>query len=128
MFSHKLVSEWFCFCMLYYIFSCHSAEPADYSSAGSYRVEFCQTAFTDTDTPAPFADSLPITINIIDDTIFEGLEYFQARIVSTSDSMRVRIGQRDTVSVTIIDDDSESFIMLERNLLASRLSVGVTSW
>ena len=86
---------------------CHSADLKDYSSAGRYRVEFCLTTFTDTDTPAPFADSLPITINITDDTIFEGLEYFQARIVNTSDLIRVRIGQRDTVNVTIIDDDSK---------------------
>ena len=94
------------------MFSCHSADPADYSSAGRYRVEFRQTTFTDTDTPAPFADSLPITINITDDTILEGLDYFQARIVNTSDLIRVRIGQRDTVNVTIIDDDSESFVSL----------------
>ena len=70
-------------------------------------MEFRQTAFTDTDTPAPFADSLPITINITDDTIKEGLEYFQVRIVETSDLIRVRICQRDTVNVTIIDDHSE---------------------
>ena len=75
-------------------------------------MEFRQTTFTDADTPAPFADSLPITINITDDTIFEGLEYFQARIVNTSDFIRVRTGQRDTVNVTIIDDDSESFVSL----------------
>ena len=73
-------------------------------------MDFCQTAFTDTDTPAPFADSLPITINITDDTATEGLEYFQARIVETSDFIRVRIGQRDTVNVTINDDNSESAI------------------
>ena len=75
-------------------------------------MEFRQTTFTDTDTPAPFADSLPITINITNDTIFEGLEYFQAHIVETSDLIRVRICQQDTVNVTIIDDDSESFISL----------------
>ena len=98
--------------MLYYTCSCHSADPEDYSSAGHYRVEFCQTTFTDTDTPAPFADSLPITINIMDDAICEGLEYFQVHIVNTSDSMRVRIDQRDAVNVTIIDDDSESFIII----------------
>ena len=98
--------------MAFIHFSCYFTDPGDYSSAGRYRVEFCQTAFTDTDTPAPFADSLPITINITNDTIFEGLEYFQARIVNTSDFIRVRIGQRDTVNVTIIDDDSESFISI----------------
>ena len=98
--------------MIYCFLSHYSADPEDYSGAGIYRVEFCQTAFTDTDTPASFADSLPITINITDDTIFEGLEYFQARIVETSDLTQVRIGQRDTVNVTIIDDDSESFVGL----------------
>ena len=75
-------------------------------------MEYRQTTFTDTDTPAPFADSLPITINITDDTILEGLEHFQVRIVETSDLIRVRIGQRDTVNVYIIDDDSESFVSL----------------
>ena len=75
-------------------------------------MEFRQTTFTDTDTPAPFADSLPISINITDDNILEGLEYFQARIVNTSDFIRVRIGQQDTINVTVIDDDSESFVSL----------------
>ena len=94
------------------VFSCHSADPEDYSGAGYHRVDFLQTAFTDTDTPEPSACSLPITINITDDTIFEGLEYFQVRIVNTSDSIRVRICQQDTVYVNIIDDESESFISL----------------
>ena len=98
--------------MLHCIFSRHSADPADYSSAGRYTVEFRQTTFTDTDTPAPFADSLPITINITNDAKFEGWEYFQVRIVETSDLIRVRIGQRDAVYVYIVDDDSESFVSL----------------
>ena len=74
-------------------------------------MEFPQTAFTDTDTPAPFADSLPITFNITTDNITEGLEYFQVRLVETSDFIRVRIGQQDTVNVTITDDNSESTVM-----------------
>ena len=90
----------------------HSADPEDYSSSGPYRVDFRQTTFTDTDTPAPFADSLPITINITNDNIFECLEYFQVRIVNTSDPIRVRICPEDTVNVTIIDDDSKSFVSL----------------
>ena len=98
--------------MLPCICSCHAVDPEDYSSVRYFRVDFPQTTFTDTDTPAPFADSLPITINITNDTIFEGLEYFQARIENTSDRFRVRIGQQDTVNVTIIDDDSESFVSL----------------
>ena len=63
---------------------------------------FSQTAFNDGDYPAPFALSSPITINIMDDGIAEGVEYFQAHIVETSDSARVWIGQ-DTVNVTITD-------------------------
>ena len=70
---------------------------------------FRQTAFTDGDDPVPTALSSPMLINITDDDIFEGVEYFQARIVETSDRFRVRIGQ-DTVNVTI--NDSESFINL----------------
>ena len=69
---------------------------------------FRQTAFTDGDDPAPTALSSPILINITYDDIFEGAEYFQARIVETSDRFRVRIGQ-DTVNMTITD--SESFII-----------------
>ncbi len=46
----------------------------------------------------------------MEDYVFEGVEYFQAHIVETSDSIRVRIGQ-DTVNVTITD--SESFIRLK---------------
>ena len=86
-----------------------SADPGDYSSATRYNVTFRQTAFTDGDDPAPTALSSPILINITDDEIFEGVEYFQARIVETSDRFRVRIGQ-DTVNVTITD--SESLISL----------------
>ena len=74
-------------------------------------MEFHQTAFTDTDTPAPFADSFLITFNITTDNITEGLEYFQARLVETSDFIRVRIGQQDTVNVTITDDNSESAVL-----------------
>ena len=85
-----------------------SADPEDYSSAVHYNVTFCQTAVTDTQTPArSTVSSPPILIDITDDDIFEGVEYFQARIVETSDRFRVRIG-RDTVNVTIIDSESFS--------------------
>ena len=70
---------------------------------------FRQTAFTDGEDPAPFALSSPITINIMNDGIAEGVEYFQAQIVETSDRFRVRIGQ-DTINVTITD--SKSYISL----------------
>ena len=81
-----------------------SADPEDYSSAVRYNVTFCQTAVTDTQTPARSTVSSPILINITDDDFFEGVEYFQARIVETSDMFRVRIGQ-DAVNVTIIDSE-----------------------
>ena len=86
-----------------------SADPEDYSSAVRYNVTFCQTAVTDTQTPARSTVSSPILIpiGITNDDIFEGVEYFQARIVKTSDSVRVRIG-RDTVNVTITDSKSFS--------------------
>ena len=63
---------------------------------------FRQTAFTDGEDPADTALSSPILIDIVNDDVFEGVEYFQARIVETSDEVRVRIGQ-DAVNVTIID-------------------------
>ena len=69
---------------------------------------FCQTVFTDGDVPANSALSSPILIDITNDDIFEGVEYFQARIVETSDRFRVRIGQ-DTVNITITDSESCMF-------------------
>ena len=86
-----------------------SADPEDYSSATRYNVTFRQTAFEDGDHPAPTALSSPILINITQDYVFEGVEYFQACIVETSDIVRVGIGQ-DTIKVTI--NDGESFINL----------------
>ena len=63
---------------------------------------FRQTAFTDGEDPADTALSSPILIDIVNDDVFEGVEYFQARIVETADEVRVRIAQ-DAVNVTIID-------------------------
>ena len=51
--------------------------------------------------------STPFFIDIVDNVIFEGMEYFQVQIVETSDRFRVKIGPQGTVNVTIIDDDSE---------------------
>ena len=92
---------------------CLSAGPEDYSSATRHNVTFRQTVFTDGDDPARTALSSPILINITYDDIFEGAEYFQARIVETSDRFAVRIGPQDTVNVTITENDSELFISLE---------------
>ena len=69
---------------------------------------FRQTAFTDGEDPADTALSSPILIDLTSDDIFEGVEYFQARIVETSDRFKVRIGQ-DTVNVTITDSESCMF-------------------
>ena len=66
---------------------------------------FRQTVLTDGHEPRNTALSSPILINITNDDIFEGGEYFQAHIVETSDEVGVRIGQ-DTVNVTIIDCES----------------------
>ena len=86
---------------------CSSAAPEDYSSAMSYNVTFNQTAFFDHLTPPrPFAVSSPIRIYIVNNNIFEGVEYFQARIVQTSDVFRVRIGPQNAVNVTITDSKS----------------------
>lgn len=85
-----------------------SADPEDYSSAVHYNVTFRQSGIVDSTVPANTALSTPILISIIDDGISEGEEYFQVRIVGTSDGCRVRIGL-DTVSITITD--SESFHM-----------------
>ena len=90
---------------------CLFADPEDYSSAGHYNVSFSQTALLDIFEPLAIAQSSPIVINITSDDTFEGIEYFQARIVETSDFVRVRIGQ-DTVNVTIID--SESLILSDK--------------
>ena len=66
---------------------------------------FRQTVFTDGDVPTNTALSSPILINITSDDIFEGVEYFQVRIVETSDEFRVRIVQ-DTLNITITDSES----------------------
>ena len=79
---------------------------------------------TDRDTPNVFAQSFPIPINITDDDIAEGLEIFEARIVWTSYSSRVRIGQRNTVHVKIIDDDGESFEYILRPDIIEGYPVG----
>ena len=87
-----------------------SADPEDFSSALQYNVTFRQTAVTDLQVPARTTVSYSIFSSIVDDDLFESLEYFQARIVETSDRFRVRIGQA-AINVTITD--SESFIKVK---------------
>ena len=69
---------------------------------------FRQTAYTDQGIPSAFALSHNISINITSDDIFKDVEYFQVRIVETSNSSQVKIVQPDTVNVTILQDKSES--------------------
>ena len=69
---------------------------------------FRQTAYTDQGIPSVFALSHNIFINITSDDIFKDVEYFQVRIVETSNSSQVKIVQPDTVNVTILQDKSES--------------------
>ncbi len=66
---------------------------------------FRQTVSTDGDQPENTALSSPIVIDITNDDIIEGVEFFQAHILETSDEVRVRIGQ-GTVNITIIDSES----------------------
>lgn len=101
--------------MLIFSWTCSARE--DYSSATHHRVTFPQTVLTDRDTPNSFSQSFPISINITDDDIAEGLEVFKALIVGTSYSSRVRIGQHNIVNVNIIDDDSESFISFRHDII-----------
>ena len=70
-----------------------------------YNVSFSQTALLDIFEPLAVAQSSPIVIDIYCDDVLEGFEYFQARIVETSDFVRVRIDQ-DTVNVNIINSES----------------------
>ena len=99
-----------------------TADPEDYTSAMVYNMTFCQTVFTDGDVPADTASSSPILIDITNDDIFEGVEYFQARIVETSDRFRVKIGQ-DTVNVTITDCESCMFGMHIKPYLSTNYSL-----
>ena len=51
--------------------------------------------------------SSPIIISVVNDDICEDVEFFQARIVMTSDRLRVRNGPQDAIKVFITDDDRE---------------------
>ena len=86
--------------------ACLLADSGDFSSANRYNVAF---PFTDGGDPVWNATlSSPIIIGLVDDDIFEDVEFFQARIVVTSDRLRVRIGPQDAIKVFITDDDRES--------------------
>ena len=84
---------------------------------------FPQTALTDRDEPSSFVQSDPVSIAITNDNRVENTEYIQMRIVRTSDSIRVRIGRRDTARVIITDDDSEFTFMYIRKLVLKQLTL-----
>ena len=88
--------------------ACLLADPGDFSSANRYNVTFLQSVFTDGGDPAPSTLSSPIIISLVNDDISEDVEFFWARIVVTSDRLRVRIGPQDAIKVFITDDDCES--------------------
>ena len=90
-----------------------------------YYVTFRQTAFTDGEDPANSALSSPILIHITKDYINEVAEYFQARIVETSDRFRVRIGLQDTVTITIKDSESCMFGMHVNSYLSPTIMCGM---
>ena len=118
---------------------CPSSEPNDDFKAVHYNVTFCPTVSTDGDYPASTALSSPFLINVVDDDIFEGVEQFQARIVKTSDKLRVRIGPQSAINITITYDDRELtnlifriWVHVESNetvnsiIIESPLSTGIT--
>ena len=99
--------------------ACLLVDPGDYSSANRYNVTFL---FTDGGDPALFMLSSPIIIKLANDVIFEDVEFFRARIVVTSDRLRVRIGPQDAIKVFITDDDRESEIYSILSMFGIRMS------
>ena len=81
---------------------------------------FRQTVLDDGETPERSALSSLILIDVTNDAIFEGVEYFLARIVETSDRFRVRIGL-DTVNVTITDSESSMFGMHVKSYISATI-------
>jgi len=102
--------------------ACLLADPGDYSSANRYNVTFLQSVFTDGGDPALSTLSSPIIIKLVNDVIFEDVEFFRARIVVTSDRLRVRIGPQDAIKVFITDEDSESEIYSILSMFGIRMS------
>ena len=84
--------------------ACLLADPGDFSSANRYNVTF---PFTDGGDPSCNALSSPIIISLVDDDIFEDVEFFEARIAVISDRLEVGNGSQDAISVFITDDDCE---------------------
>ena len=83
------------------------ADPEDLGEARRYRVPFRLTRTSDQLAPLEEAESEPIVLNINNDANYKGDVVFTFRIVSTSDAPTVRIGPRNEVPVTIVDDDSK---------------------
>ena len=84
--------------------ACLLADPGDFSSANHYNVTF---PFTDGGDPACNVLSSPIVIGLVDDDIFEDVEFFEAHIAVISNRLEVRVGPQNAISVFITDDDCE---------------------
>ena len=63
--------------------------------------------FTDGGDRACTTLSSTIIIGLVDDDVFEDVEFFEARIAVISDKLEVRIGPQNAISVFITDDDCE---------------------
>ena len=104
--------------------ACLLADPGDFSSANRYNVTF---PFTDGGDHACTALSSPIIISLVDDDVFEDVEFFEAHITMISDKLEVGIGPQDAISVFITDDDCEyldlqsRFRIRKTNILLKRI-------
>ena len=87
------------------MYSC--ADPYDREETRQYHVRFRLTTTSDQRPPPGVAEPEPIVLNIINDAIHEGDVVFTCRIDTTSDAATVKIGPRNEVPVTIVDDDSK---------------------
>ena len=92
-------------CTPSFMYSC--TDPEDWEEAREYHVQVRLTRTSDQLAPLGEAESVPIVLNINNDAIYEGDEVFTCHIVSTSDAPTVKIGSRNEVPVTIVDDDGK---------------------
>ena len=70
--------------------------------------------FTDGGDRACTALSSTIIIGLVDDGIFEDVEFFEVRIAVISDRLEVRVGPQNAISVFITDDDCEYLYLQSR--------------
>ena len=84
--------------------------------------------FTDGGDRACTALSSTIIISLVDDDVFEDVEFFEAHIAVISDKLEVGIGPQNAISVFITDDDCEYLDLQSRlrirktNIMLKRIS------